>query len=373
MSMLAQRRRFQGIVAVIILVLVMLGGFAPDPFVTPSSGSQPEPTKTGTLGQFAGFFNRTLDYFFSNMNYAASAPLLQGILEYELGSSSSPKVYFGRNNRLFYAAESAAAQSAGAIYRRPETLHFVDVATVLRRELERRGTKLVVIIPPNAQSIAIDDLPPWSKAHPPLEYDLAMGELRKRGIATIDLKTALLAMKGGDILYRLTDTHWTMRGAVLAFNLVVSSARHPELEVDPEAVLGPVTPIPGGDLARFMGIQRYLSDTDAPMMLAPEGRWERLHILRSPPFQGTFDTYAYGREGAEGRERVLVLGDSFTQYWLPLFQRSDAERIGWMHHGGCGFDFADVERFEPTLVILAPTERTMPCGLAAWPPDLPRE
>jgi alginate O-acetyltransferase complex protein AlgJ len=372
--MLSQRRRFQGIVAVAILVLVMLGGLVPDPFVTLLPGSQPKQAQIGTLGQLTGFFDGIGDYFDSNMNYAASVPLLRGIVEYELGASSSPKVYIGRNNHLFYAAESAAAQSAGAIYRRSETLHFVDMATILRRELERRGAKLVVTIPPNAQSIAIDDLPSWSKARPPFEYDLAMGELRKRGIASVDLKTPFLAMEDRDAIYRLTDTHWRMRGAVLAFNLVVPGAGHPEWTVNPEAVLGPVTPIPGGDLARFMGIQRYLTDADAQMLPALEGGWEKLDILRPSPFAGVFDSYAYGRKGAKGGERVLVLGDSFTYYfWLPLFQRSDAERIGWMHHGFCGFDFADVERFEPTLVILAPTERVMPCALAAWPPRLPRE
>ena len=68
-----------------------------------------------------------------------------------------------------------------------------------------------------------------------------------------------------------------------------------------------------------------------------------------------------------------MLGDFFTQkFWLPLFQRSDAERIGWMHLSKCGFDFADLERFEPTLVIIAPTERAMPCTLDEWPVGLPR-
>jgi alginate O-acetyltransferase complex protein AlgJ len=174
-------------------------------------------------------------------------------------------------------------------------------------------------------------------------------------------------------LYRLTDSHWTTRGAVFAFNLVVSGAGHREWTVDPQAVLSPLTPVAGGDLAHLMGIQRYLTDADAPILPMPEGGWEKVDILRSPPIDG-FDSYAYGRRRAEGGERVLVLGDSFTNlFWGPLFLRSDAERIGWMHHGACGFDFDDVERFEPTLVILAPTERKMPCVLTAWPAALTRK
>jgi alginate O-acetyltransferase complex protein AlgJ len=374
MPLLVPGRRFQGIAVVAILVLVMIGGLLPDPFVTPSPVKPPKPANTGTLGRLVATVDEVSSYFAANMNYAASAPLLRGIVEYELGASSSAYVYVGRNRHLFYAGESAAAQSAGAIYRRPETLHFVDMATILNRELQRRGATFIVAIPPNAQSIAIGDLPSWSRPRPPFEYDLAIGELMRQGIATVDLKRSLLAMKNSDALYRLTDTHWSTQGAAVAFNLVVSGAGHPEWRVDLADVLGPIMPIAGGDLAHFMGIQRYLTDAEAPILPAPEGGWEKLDILRAPPFAGVFDAYAYSRKGAEGGERVLILGDSFTRYaWVPLFQRGDLGRIGWMHHGVCGFDYADVERFDPTLVILAPTERTMPCAPAAWPSGLPRQ
>jgi alginate O-acetyltransferase complex protein AlgJ len=371
---LDQRRRFQGIIAGAMLVIVMLGGFIPDPFVTPSPDIQHAAAATSVFEQFQRFFKRVRELFKTKMNYAASAPLLRGIVEYELGASSSPKVYIGRNNHLFYNGDFAAGQSAGDIYRRFETLRFVDMAAILRRELERRGATLIVTVPPNAQSIAIDDLPSWSKPHPPFEYDLAISELQKRGVAAVDLKTPLLAMEDSNALYRLTDPHWSMRGAVLGFNLVVSGGGHPEWVVEPETVLGQRTPVPAGGLARFMGIQNYLTDVDATMLPASEFGWEKLDILRSPPFGDVFDPYVYSRKGAESGERVLVLGDSFTQqYWLPLFKRSDVASIGWMHHAICNFDFSDVEHFEPTLVILAPTERLMPCSLASWPQGLPRE
>jgi hypothetical protein len=85
-----------------------------------------------------------------------------------------------------------------------------------------------------------------------------------------------------------------------------------------------------------------------------------------------FDAYAYRRKEAVAGENVLVIGDSFTRdFWLPLLERSDAKRIGWMHHGLCTFDFVDVERFRPSLVILTPTERYIPCPPGAWPAGLP--
>ena len=71
---------------------------------------------------------------------------------------------------------------------------------------------------------------------------------------------------------------------------------------------------------------------------------------------------------------ILVLGDSFTQgFWQPLLMHSGAARIGWMHFALCSFDFTDVARFRPKHVILAPTERFMPCPPKNWPKDLPRQ
>ena len=224
----------------------ILSGFYPIRKHGPSLGK----TKNATIS----------DYLRVNTRYVALAPLLRGIIGYKLGSSLSPKVYIGRNDHLYYADEQAAAQSAGAIYRRLEVLHFVEMAAVLQRTLSRRDVKLVVAIPPNAQSIAVEDLPWSSNKQWPLEYDLALTELHKRGAKVVDLKAALLALNDGNAVYRKTDTHWNTLGSVLSFNLVVADAEHPEWRVDTDAVVGPVSPARGGDLARFMGMQNYWSD-----------------------------------------------------------------------------------------------------------------
>ena len=372
--MLDKKRRFQGLVVVGVLFLAMIGGLMPDPFAMPWPVVHHRKAAIGVLGRLADFMNGMRAYSDANMNFAASAPLLRGLAEYEIGASSSPNVWIGRNDHLFFAGEQTTAQSGGTIYRQRRTLHFVDIAAILARELARRGAKIVVAIPPNAQSVAIGDLPDWAKAHSPLEYDLAMEELRKRGIETVDLKTPMVAKAHRRSLYLRTDTHWRTFGAVFAYNLVVSGAGHPEWKADPATVRGPVAPIAAGDLARQMGIRPFLTDSGAPLIPVPAGEWDKLDILRSPPFEGVFDTYAYARRGAKSGARVLMLGDSFTQYfWLPLFERTDAERIGWMHHSNCTFDYADVERFDPTLVIWVPTEREMPCPLTAWPAGLPHQ
>ena len=364
--MLGEKRQLQGILIAALFFLAMLGSFVPDPFRVLSNtedGPSLGKTKIATIS----------DYLRVNTRYVALAPLLRGIIGYKLGSSLSPKVYIGRNDHLYYADEQAAAQSAGAIYRRLEVLHFVEMAAVLQRTLSRRDVKLVVAIPPNAQSIAVEDLPWSSNKQWPLEYDLALTELHKRGAKVVDLKAALLALNDGNAVYRKTDTHWNTLGSVLSFNLVVADAEHPEWRVDTDAVVGPVSPARGGDLARFMGMQNYWSDSAPSFILPPDTDWEKVNILRTLPYGGWAYSYAYERRRSLAKARVLMLGNSFTKdYWLPLFQHAKIDRIGWMHHGQCTFDFNALEQFEPTLVILAVTERLLPCSLSAWPSGLER-
>ncbi|SDR60637.1 SGNH hydrolase-like domain-containing protein, acetyltransferase AlgX [Rhizobiales bacterium GAS113] len=370
--MLAPHRRFLGAAAWVLLLLVLVGGLLPDPLAQPLLASRPAATVTGgPTARLAASLSGIKSHFNAGMNYATSMPFLAGVIDYELGTSRNQRVYIGRNHHLFYNSELAPEQSAGAVFRVGEIEHFAETADAMRRKLELLGAKLIITVPPNAQSIATESLPRWSKPRGPLEYDLALSELRQRRLATVDLRTPFRAIGGGNALYRRTDTHWNTRGAVLGFNLTMAEAGHPEWAV-PSTAVGPGVVVAGGDLARFLGIQGYLTDIDYPHLPDPatESAWTKLDLLRSPPFAYVFDSWAYERK-AEG-ERVLILGDSFTRsYWKGFLMRSDAARIGWLHHASCSVDWRDVERFQPTLVILAPTERSLPCKPEAWPAGLP--
>jgi alginate O-acetyltransferase complex protein AlgJ len=229
------------------------------------------------------------------------------------------------------------------------------------------------LLPPNAQSIPTRDLPSWWHVGGPLEYDLAMHELRHRGIATVDLKAAFSAMPDAADLYRRTDSHWRWKAALVAFNLTMQAIGHDEWSLDPATSLSPLAPKEAGDLANLLGLQGDLTDADYVLRIVPAANaWTAIDVLRAPPYLGSFHPYALERT-SDG-VRILVLGDSFTRdFWQPMLEHSGASRIGWMHLARCAFDFADVVRFQPTHVIITPAERLLPCALQNWPRGLPRE
>jgi alginate O-acetyltransferase complex protein AlgJ len=365
-ALIAGHRRYFGAIVATLLTVLMSGALVPDPMAErrPLALSTDAVSLSSKLGALPDAVSA---YFADNLGYAGSMPFLRGVIEYAFDTSSDPGVYIGRHAHLYYTHEIA-------IFRRSDGIrHFVDMADALRGALSLHDGHLLVLSPPDSQSIAKQDLPSWWDSGGPFEYDLAMHELQKRGIAMLDLKAALAAMPDADELYRRTDSHWRWKGALLAFNMAMNAIGHDEWRLDPETSLSPLGPAKAGDLARMLGLQDYLSDDDQALRLAPvQPAWHEIDMLHSPPYEGVMAPYAFERR--PGGVRILVLGDSSTAiFWRPLLLHSGAARIGWLHHGKCGFDFADVARFQPSDIILAATERILPCEPDAWPRGLPHE
>jgi hypothetical protein len=317
------------------------------------------------------FTKAVRQYVGDNFGYARTLPYLRGALEYALLTPSDPRVYFGQHMHLFYSGESVVNQSTGSVYRSDQIRRFVDVVDALRGALVPVGSDVVVLVPPNAQSIVLHDQPAWWHISGPLEYDLAMRELRRRGIATIDLKAAFAANPDRDLLYRRTDSHWRWNAGLMAFNMTMKAIGHDEWSLDLTTSLTPLLRVRAGDLARLLGLQDRLTDADYALRIdPPAGAWTAINVFRALPSSAFDLRYAFERT-SQG-ERLLVLGDSFTHdYWEPMLKHTGAARIGFMPFLGCTFDFTDLARFAPTRVIVAPTERNIACKLTNWPRGLP--
>jgi alginate O-acetyltransferase complex protein AlgJ len=340
-ALIPSHRRYLGPAALALLVLIMLGSLVPDPVLGvwhPFMVAQ----KASFGSKVDAFVRAIRQYIGDNFGYAGTLPYLRGALEYALMTPSDPRVYFGQRMHLFYSGENAVNQSTGSVYRSDQVRHFVDVVDATRRALALTGSAVI-------------------------------RELRERGIATVDLKAAFETNPDRDLLYRHSDAHWRWNAALLAFNMTMNTIGHHEWSLDPATVLTPLSPVPAGDLARLLGLQDHLPDADyAVHVETPADTWTPINVFRALPAYILDLRYTLERT-AQG-ERLLVLGDSFTrEYWQPLLKHSGAARIGWMHFLGCTFDFTDVARFGPTLLIVAPTERNIACGLMNWPQGLPRD
>lgn len=369
--MLNARRHYFGSIICVLIGLIFVGALMPDPLAEPA-GTDPGvvPTRASLVKRLTATANAAKATFRERFGYSATLPFIRAWIDLQFSTSSTTNVFFGAKGQLFYNLEGATEQSAGRILRVGSVERFVDMADTINRLAIGMGAKFLVALPPNAQSVVLDVVPAWARANKATEYDLALALLRERNIQAVDLRDQL---RGAGMTYRRTDTHWNQLGALLAFNATMSAAGHPEWAIDPATALGPVGPVPGGDLARMLALQHYLIDENYPLSLPDQHLdWRPRDLVRSAAFMNVFNSYVLERKLTG--ERVLLLGNSFTQHlWEPMMRNTGAARIGWMHHALCRFDWRDVENFEPTLLILAPVEREIPCPPDAWPIGLPRK
>ena len=271
-------------------------------------------------------------------------------------------VLIGRDGRMFYLGEETVRLSAGLLVRDQRVAEAADMLERMNEELQARNIRFLVALPPNGATIYQDDLPRWAQnPGKPTEYDLLFAELRAKGVPTADLRPAVKKARAeGPVFYR-HDTHWTFRGALAGYNTIVEADAHPDWRIEPSSALGPMALRKGGDLARMLGVGDAVSEY-AEVPTLPPGK----KVLQSSDPYGDFI-----ETSEEAGPTILILGDSFTGEYFPTIILQHANRVIWMNHSFCGFDWKALENYHPDEVWWMPTERFLVCSPGLKPKGLP--
>ena len=270
-------------------------------------------------------------------------------------------VLIGRDGRMFYLGEETVRQSAGLILRDHGVSETVDLLVAMNEALAAREIRFLVAPPPNAASIYQDDLPHWAQnSGKPTEYDVILEDLAARGVRVVDLRPALTAARSQGSIYYMHDTHWTFRGALVAYNAIVAADGRPDWRIEPESALSPPTTRKGGDLARMFGDEDNAAEQTQDLIL-PSGKKDLL--VASDIFNDYVET-----SDKPGRT-IMILGDSFTGgYFAPMLMQH-VGRVIWLGHHFCGFDWKAIDRFHPDEVWWMPNERFLVCRPRVRPVD----
>ena len=272
-----------------------------------------------------------------------------------LGNDS---VLIGRDGRMFYLGEEAVRQSAGLVVRDERVADAVDLVAAMSDDLARRGIRFLVAPPPNAATVYQDDLPSWARNRGRrTEYDLFLEGLAARGVRTVDLRPVMAEARFEGAAYLRHDTHWTARGALMAYNSVVEADGRPDWRLDPAAALSAPSLHKGGDLARLLGLQDSATE-EAEELILPQGEKTQ---LTADPFGDYVQTS--GRAGPT----IMIIGDSFTGAHIEPMLLQHAGRAVWLDHRHCRFDWAAIDRFRPDEVWWMPNERFLICDPGVRP------
>jgi hypothetical protein len=155
-------------------------------------------------------------------------------------------------------------------------------------------------------------------------------------------------------LYNKTETHWNELGAFYGYVAIMDALRrtmpisHPELTSIVQYDVSVQRNYPGGDMATFILFSPWrFADEDVSV--------QRKTRLVLPPEQHVDPRYSIA-SNPDGRGRLLLIGDSFTQGPVRYLQQHFAE----VHRViSTTMDGDLVARIKPDVVLVLAVERNL--------------
>jgi hypothetical protein len=279
-----------------------------------------------------------------------------GHVQRRLGGQAGPRLASeGKEGWVFF--NDGLLQSAGQAHETAQTADFANFVCDLNARLTARGIRTGFSLIPSPGEIYPEMLPAWAgPAKRPTDYDDVLARVAACGVSTVDLRPALIAAKRQGLIYRRTDSHWTLLGAAFGYNGMLETIGRPDwrFAIDPAAWYERAFV---GDLPAMAGLDPR--EERAPV----ERRFEGPPALRVAIPGLKFATDApFTIEGkVVAGPTVLVIGDSFTKDPMPSFFIDHVGRYAWVHHDECAFDWAIFDAVKPDIVLFAPTERDARC------------
>src|SRR5712671_2657769 len=150
------------------------------------------------------------------------------LMHYRLGISTNKDVVIGKDGWLFYAAERIMEQHTGADIFKPDELDkWVRQMEADRDWLEQRNIAFYMVAAPDKNTIYPEKLPDYPRPrNATTRLDQLSARLEQSTLEFINPKAALLAAKQKNVqVYFDGDTHWTQRGALVAYELLMERIR----------------------------------------------------------------------------------------------------------------------------------------------------
>ncbi len=358
--MLMTRRRRYLILAVLAVLIapVLAMPFAPFKTVSLQENRRlaPAPTMPTTVSEWRKL-PRVLDAWLAD-HFGFRDPLMQAAskLQRKLGGEgAAAAAVTGRGGQMFLV--DGLLRSTG---QEVDAARAADYAAfVCEAKAKLPGVKLVASLAPSPAEIEPDLAPDWAgPAKSPTEYDLILADLAQCGVAAVDLRPVLRAARAEGQVYRQLDSHWSLRGSLMAYDQVVDAMGQPGWRIDPTALSWGVVALDNGDLRRLAGLPQAIEQVqihDATVLPPGVARAPiaGLEARSAQPF--LIET---GKPGPT----VVIVGDSFTADPMPPYFAAHVGKLAWVHEDRCTFDWRVMALVKPDYIVFLPAAREAVCG-----------
>ena len=278
-------------------------------------------------------------------------------LRYLLGDHVFPQVLIGKDGWLNFNSDGNLEdyQNSNLFIDKLEGIH--QQITMLNQKLKARGIMLIVVVPPNKETIYSNKVPDEIKKlgdRSRLDLFLAMFDKPDSPIV-LDLRPALKHASGDYQVYYKTDTHWNAYGAYVAYREILNRASQVYPDLQPyslnefEFTETPPTP---RDLARIMGGD-FLTESGSAAQPKFQSTtfFERIQPLSNISMSWSNDI---------NKRKLLIYHDSFGDALNSYLQYSFSEAV-YVRNGTyeCPTTGAWIDTFEPEVIIIEIVERNL--------------
>jgi alginate O-acetyltransferase complex protein AlgJ len=285
---------------------------------------------------------------------------LNSLIRFGLGLSSTKNVVIGKDGWLFYTADKLMEQHTGADIFNPVDLeNWVRQMEADRDWLARRGIAFYIVIAPDKNTIYPEKLPDYPRGAI-TRLDQLAARLRSSDLEFVDPREEILRVKSaGEMVYTRGDTHWSERGAFVAYQMLMDRIVKRFPSVVP-LKLSDFKVDYGAPAAADMAYELRLSDY---LKYSTERLTPTWKSHQTAP-QATIFRPGWGwritenKNDLSDRPRLLVFGDSFTDYVLgPTMLYETFRDPVFTHNNGGTFNFNLVSEIKPDIVLVEFAER----------------
>lgn len=334
------------------------------------------PDQLENLSEWPGQFER-----FVGDHFGLRTKLVRfyNLLHVKLGTSTVPRVLVGKHGWLFLEQTRLADSNRGAYPLSADQLEALLNSFQKRQDFLAAKHKQFIVFPvPDKNSLYPEFLPNSVKIVGESRFRQFRTAAITAGFHSVDSLAALeVAKRAGENIYYQTDSHWNCRGAWFAYLELMRAIRQTgyqggqvldESEVEFIELENP----PGTDIVKnLLNLEGYIPEpyayqcrikkaVDIKVTRPSDGK-EFAYIYAAPPGK---EHRRYQRSVARDHSRVLIYRDSYANALVPFLIHSFDEVIYAAPAVMMGFNAADVEQYDPDLVIYEFVER----GLF-YPPD----
>lgn len=335
------------IVFCLIILLIPFAGMA----VAPTN----ETTENKVLSEFpklseerklnVDFLNDLGEYFTDHFAFrpqmVSSNALIYGKL---FGTSTTDQVLIGKNNWMYYT-ETLNDYTGQHLMTERALKNVVHNLALMQKYVESRGSEFLLVIAPNKNSIYDENMPYYyRKRTGKNNYERLMPLLDSAGIHYTDLFTAFA--ESDEVLYLERDSHWTNKGAVLAYNQIMENTdldyetyEHIPYEVKKDHM---------GDLTEML----YPENSEPDENEYYQKEW--LHSYSNEVTDNMDDWIETSSPKSDAC--LLMYRDSFGESILPFL----AEEFGNAYFSRLvPYNLLNVDGYQPDYTVIERTERRL--------------